>query len=52
MERLVEAEPGCEEAGLEVVGLVWVSGRLGPGTVSGAGIWVGNGAAVAGWRLW
>ena len=52
MGRLVEAEPGCEEAGLEVVGLVWVSGRLGPGTVSGARIWVGNGAAVAGWRLW
>ena len=51
MGRLVEAEPGCEEAGLEVVGLVWVSGRLGPGTVSGAGIWVGNKVAGAGWRL-
>ena len=49
---LVAAEPGCGEAGLEVVGLVWVSRRLGPGTVSGARIWVGNGAAVAGWRLW
>ena len=52
MGRLVEAEPGCEEAGLEVVGLVWAGGRLGPGTMSGARVWVGNGAAVEDWRPW
>ena len=46
------AEPGFVEAGLEVVGLVWVSRRLGPGTVSGARIWVGDKVAGADWRLW
>ena len=35
---LVEAELGYGEAGLEVVGWVWGSERLGPGTVAGRGI--------------
>ena len=49
---LVEAEPGCGEAGLEVVDWVWGSERLGPGTVAGTGVWVGDKVAGADWRLW
>ena len=38
MAWLVEAGPGCREAGLEVAVWVWGSERLGPGTVAGTGI--------------
>ena len=48
----MEAEPGCGEAGLEVVGMVWGSERLGPGTVTGTGVWVRNKVAGADRRLW
>ena len=49
---MVEAEPGCGEAGLEVVGWVWGSERLGPGTMAGTGVLVGDKVAGADWRLW
>ena len=52
MAWLVEAGPGCGEAGLEAVDWVWGSVRLGPGTVAGTGVWVGAKGVGVDRRLW